>query len=199
MNEGMNSMSEIKKITAKEITANMKDYEPETTIIEWRGLEIVVKKTISFAEMARIVETVTEACFSPDGDYLPVCRDVMWTHEIITAYTNVELPDDAEECHTIIYDADLFDTIIEAISSSQYGELWSALTASIRYRVNNEAQALKKNVESMVENFSRVVHAFDGVSAEDISGVFGAFANGGIDESKIVNAILEQHKNQESI
>ena len=190
-------MSEIKKITAEEIEAAMKDYEPETTTVEWRGLKVVVKKTISFSEAARIVEIVTATCFDPEGEFLPICRDFMWAHEIINAYTNIELPEDAESCVAIMYDADLFDIVISQIDASQYGDMWGALLANIKHKLSTEALALKKSVQEMLDGVSRISEAFKGVSPDDITGVLGAFANGGIDESRIVNAILNKEKDKQ--
>jgi len=192
MNERETIMDKIKKITAEEIRAAMKDYEPEAITIEWRGLEFIVKRTISFAEMAKIVETVTATCFSPEGEYMPVCRDFMWAHEIISAYTNLELPEDAEECCQIIYDADLFMHVIDHISSDQYGEMYSAIGANIRHKLNTDMQALKKSVQEITDSLAVITKATEGISIQDLNGLMNMIANGGIDEAKIVDAILNR-------
>jgi len=184
------------KITAIDIEEIIKkDIEAGTNVphytFEWcNGVTVDVAHSVPFATELAIIEAMVQSCFDDDDNYYPVLVDMMFRHEVIAKYTNIELPDDVEVCYALFYNTDLWLHVSEYIDAVQLANIQDAAYEMIRRRNDMRAEALKKSVESMVESFSKITDAFDGVSAADISGVFSAFANGGIDESKIVNAIL---------
>ena len=185
------------KIAVKEIMGTVKAEElnhSEYDSFEWRGVTVTVAHTVPFATALTIIEAVAQSCFDEEGEYYPILANMMFRHEVIAKYTNIEVPEDVEECYALFYNTGLWDEVIERISDEQLVDIQVAAHKKISYTIELKAEALKKEVTAMAENLSRISDAFKGIAPEDISGVFGAFANGGIDESKIVNAILAQNK-----
>ncbi len=199
MNERMKDMSEnkisaidIEEIIKKDIEAG--NNVPHNTF-EWcNGVTVDVVHSVPFATELAIIEAMVQSCFDEDGNYFPVLADMMYRHEVIAKYTNIELPEDVEVCYALFYNTDLWLRVSEYIDDVQLRNIQNAAYEMIYQRNDMRAESLKKSVESMVENFSKITDALDGISAADISGMFSAFANGDIDESKIVNAILTQNK-----
>ena len=195
MNERMNEMSE-NKICAIDIEEIIKkDVEAGNNVphytFEWcNGVTVDVVHSVPFATELAIIEAMVQSCFDEDGNYFPVLADMMYRHEVIAKYTNIELPEDVEVCYALFYNTDLWLRVSEYIDDVQLRNIQNAAYEMIYQRNDMRAESLKKSVESMVENFSKIIGAFDGISASDISGLFSAFANEGIDETKIVNAIL---------
>ena len=199
MNERMNKMSE-NKISAIDIEEIIKkDVEAGTNVphytFEWcNGVTVDVAHSVPFATELAIIEAMAQSCFDDEDNYYPALVDMMFRHEVIAKYTNIELPDDVEVCYALFYNTDLWQRVSEYIDEVQLSNIQAAAHEMIRQKNDVRVESLRQSVESMVGSFSKVMEAFDGIDAKDISGVLGAFANGSIDESKIVNAILEQSK-----
>ena len=199
MNERMNEMSE-NKISAIDIEEIIKkDIEAGTNVphytFEWcNGVTVDVAHSVPFATELAIIEMMAQSCFDDEDNYYPVLVDMMFRHEVIAKYTNIELPDDVEVCYALFYNTDLWQRVSEYIDEVQLSNIQAAAYEMIRRRNDMRAEILKKNVESMVDNCSKIADALDGVSAKDIGGMFAAVAGGGIDEAKLVNAVLAHDK-----
>ena len=192
MSENKITAAEIESIIKRDIDSGLN--VPHYTF-EWcDGVTVDVAHSVSFATELAIIEAMAQSCFDEDGNYFPALADMMFRHEVIAKYTNIELPEDIEVCYALFYNTDLWAQVSEYIDDVQLANIQIAAHEMIHQRNDMRSEELKKNVGSMIESLSRITDAFDGVSAADISGVFSAFANGGIDESKIVNAILTQNK-----
>ena len=192
MSENKISAIDIEEIIRKDVEAGTN--VPHYTF-EWcNGVTVDVVHSVPFATELAIIEAVAQSCFDDDDNYYPVLVDMMLRHEVIAKYTNIELPDDVEVCYALFYNTDLWQCVSEYIDEVQLSNIQAAAYEMIRRRNDIRSEMMRKSMAEMVEGVSRISDAFKGVSPDDISGVMNAFANGSINESKIVNAILEQSK-----
>ena len=187
-------MAEEKMISIEKMDEVMKDYFPAEETVDFHGLELTVQKTIGAAEMFEIVRKVSDSCFTEDGVYMPEVYDPALRVALITAYSNVRLPENAEHMAQILYRTDLYTTVVGAISSDQYCAICDAIYERIGARNNmnkalfeTEIQRAVAGIQNLGDQLSQL---FGEVSPEDIKAMVGAIGEGGIDEEKLVSAVV---------
>lgn len=183
------SVEDLKKIADTEF----KQY----TVTDWHGREIVVRYTIMYEEMENFVDAVTDACFDPEsGEFMPANRDFMYKYCEAVFFTNVELPTDSGEAYSLLYLVDLNDVIEEHASHHQIADIQSAIDAKIRYRLDTRLDELKADMQKVQDGFRSLSEMTASIDPDDVRSALDAIsAHGGIDEEKIVNAILAQKAN----
>lgn len=190
-------MNENKMITYSMMAEIMNDYFPTESIIDYRGMELRVRHVVPVAVMKTIVDNVTSGCFDKEtGEYMPEFKEFGLKLCIVEAYTNVELPGDIEAQYNLLYNSDLMENIIPAVSAEQLDEIERAIRD--RCRVINDANrvafehelaAAMQSVTQIAESFAGL---FDGISQGDIQNLVKAIGTNGIDEEKIVKAVVSE-------
>lgn len=188
-------MSKSKRISVNTLEKIVKEnYEPETTI-DWHGVELSVKKTLSFDEMMAFVDLCVNACFKPeDNAYMPEKRSFAIKNCLIGMYTNVSLPENLEKRYFLLHCSDLVQTVMQCIDERQFEEICDAISAKIEYRVNANIEGVTRQMNELyaiVENLGNQFEGvLSGVSNDDMKALVGAMANGGLDEKKLVQAYM---------
>lgn len=165
---------ETKNIPAEELKKAMAAYDAENTgfsEIEWNGLRIAVKRTLSFDEAEGFYQGILDTCFSENDEYRPETKDFVTGVMVLTYYTNLTLPHDVEEMYRLVMGTDLLDSVMEHINAEQY---WSMVDAaeekaqtlmSLNYsRLENELSRLEESISGMEQAFSLINES---VSAEE--------------------------------
>ena len=193
-------MAKQKKILIKDLDEALKRDSRVNSIsnVEWNGLTIQVKYTISLKDMMTLVDGVVRACFTDEGTYLPEVKNFALKCSIIDAYTNIALPSDIERQYAISEGSGLFEYILPYICHSQVEDI----TKSIDDKVSTKAQAniemIKVQVEELYNKFDDMLNSMNEVMSqinpEDISKLSEAMSSGALSEEKIVEAFMKQSK-----
>ena len=73
-------------------------------VLEWNGLEITIKKTLSFSDMMKFVDSVAKSCFvQGSGDYAPEIFDFALRSNVLDTYANFTMPRDLEKQYAMVY------------------------------------------------------------------------------------------------
>lgn len=89
--------------------------------ITWESYNIVIKQTLSIDEFMNVIHAVFKDCRVPDSDNIVQLEliDFSIKTNIISAYANVELPENLDELYSIVYGTSLYETIYSNVSKIQ--------------------------------------------------------------------------------
>jgi len=166
--------------------------------IEWNGLKIKIRSTVSLKYMLIFVDYVVKACFSNSGEYIPEIMDFAIKSATIKYYTNIELPEDTSKQYKLVYGTDLFEKIFDAeiIDPDQFDTITKSIRNKLNYISNADANRLTYEFENAARGFSELLEQMSGVFAGvdniDVSAISSAISSGIIDEEKLVNAFVNQ-------
>ena len=192
-----------KKVTYETIREAMNDHCPQVEILDWYGVEITVQKIVPFLTMKEIVEDVAGACFNDDtGEYMPELMDIALRICVIDAYTNIVLPGDPEEQNRILYGTGLWSGISELIDEDQFSAIELAISRRVKARLDVNRAEFEHELNAMTNALSeagkQINDLFAGVNADDLQKLVAALGEHGVDEEKIVQAVVaEQNKLRE--
>lgn len=189
-------MAKEKMISIEKMDEILNDYFPEETTVDFHGEELVIQKMIGPDELFDLVRQIADGCFLPDGTYAPEVFDLLLRAGIVTEYSNVRLPQNVDHMNRILYGTDLYDTVVAHISAGQYNAAYDAVWERINARNNmnkalfeNEIQRAVSGIQSLGDQMAQL---FGEVSADDIKALVGAIGENGIDEEKLVQAVVEK-------
>lgn len=188
-----------KRISVTALDKIMKETSTPPKTVEWNGLEVTIKHTIPFKDMLVFVDSVTKSCFESDaGAYLPEIRKFAIRCCVLEMYANFTLPSNVEHKYDLVYNTDAVDTVIKHVNTDQLKEILDAIE-------EKTAALAKANIESVNRQINDVYVAFDnlqrqisnvfsGINEEDINKFMGAVSDSKLDESKLIQAYIEQSK-----
>lgn len=191
-----------KKISITAFDRIMRETSTPIETVEWNGVEITIRKTLSFRDVLGFVDSVTKSCFTSDtGTYLPEVKVFAIKCCVLEMYANFALPSNVEHKYDLVYNTDAFDVVIQHINMKQFNEIVDAISE----KVENIAQA---NIEAINSQMNEIYSAFDtlqkqvsdmfsGVNSEDMSKFIGAVSGEQFDEAKIVEAYMKQRKEKD--
>lgn len=186
-------MAKIKRITINAFEKVMKETYKPTELVDWHGVEITVKKTLSLTEMMEFVDTVVGSCFTDNGSvYLPEVQDFVIKVCVLEKYANFTMPRNVKSQYELIYQTDALETVLAHVNPQQFNEICMAITK----KIDNLAQA---NIETVHRQMNDLYTAFDniqnqlsamfaGIGENDVRAVVEAVSNGALDEEKLVRA-----------
>lgn len=178
------------------------NYENETTI-SWRGIDIIVRRTLPLNDVIAFTQIVAKNCFESESkEYIPEVRDFLFKRNIIDFYTNLTLPTNIGKSYELIYCSDIIDTLTTAINQAQLAELDAAIDKKIRNIADARTEAILKEIEQAYGALEQVQGQMESIvgdiNANDLSKLTQFLANGNIDEEKLVKAYMSiKHSEEE--
>ena len=193
----MTNVKSKKKISISAFENIMKDTYTSTKTIAWNGVEITIQRTLSFKDFLTFVDTVVKNCFSIDNNaYMPEIKDFAIRCCVLEMYANFALPINVERKYDLAYCTDAVQTVISEINPEQYNVLISAIDSKIENMAQANIEALNKQMSEISSAFENMQNqmsgVFEGVGAEEMSKLIGAISDGSFDESKLVQAYIDQ-------
>lgn len=103
------------------VSLKNKNVEPCYKTIKWDGYDIVVKQLLSADEFIEVVRAVFRDCRIPDTDNMVQLEliDFAIKTNIVSAYANVELPENSSDLYNLVYGTDLYETVCDNVSKTQ--------------------------------------------------------------------------------
>lgn len=187
--------NKVKKISVNALEKAIKGAYVPTVTEEWNGLNIVIKKKLNLAETMFFIDNVVSSCIiGKNGDYAPEIKNYAIRGLTIALYTNLRLPASEEKIYEVLYGNGLWELISANIAKDQFDDIMKAIDNKIEYLSYSNAAAVNQQAEelySTIEELSqKIATLFDGVEADDVRNIVSSFANGGIDEEKLMQAYL---------
>lgn len=190
-----------KRISITALDKVMRATNVPVKTIEWNGIDITIKHTLSFKDVLTFVDNVANSCFATDSRYLPEVKVFAIKCCVLEMYANFTLPSNIEHKYDLVYNTNAFDTVIENINIKQLNEIVDAISD----KVENMAKA---NIETINKQMSEIYTAFDGLqkqigtvfsglNSEEVINFIGAVTDGKLDENKLVEAYMESNKSKD--
>lgn len=115
----MPANKDIKPIQPEEILKATRTFHGKDYRVQWRGMNLVVKKLLSMDEMAVMFSDIMNECTIGINEVAYILLDYSFRKHVILYYSNAILPDNPDDINYIIYETDLFDTVCSHANSDQ--------------------------------------------------------------------------------
>lgn len=164
--------------------------------IIWKSIPIRVTPHLTMAKMMEFVGTASSMCFSSDGEYLPEVLDFAIQSNVVSMYTDMELPDDLEQRYALTVHTDLVATIMEFIDQYQFREMTKAIDRKLRYLSDSDVAKARSDIMHLFDMFEqmqeKMAGAMEVLASDDISKIASAVSGDGFDMDKLVKAYANQ-------
>ena len=176
------------KKTRKRITINAFERAaeqglPELITIEWTGINIEIKPTLSLGEMYGFV-----------NGYNAEIKDFAIKMMVLENYANFTLPKNSEKSYDLIYRTDAFFKVRENINPVQFEEMCNAIDEKIEYVLKSNIETANRQINEMYTSMDGIQNQLSSLLSEinedDIKNLLGALTKGDVDEEKLMNAYL---------
>jgi hypothetical protein len=185
-----------KKISINALDKIIKENYNGMITAEWCGIDVTIKKNLSFKDMLEFVNDVVDSCFQDDGRFMPEIVDFAVKSNILTKYANYSLPDKLDHRYEILYYTDAVGFVTQYINNEQLSEILASIHKKINYLCNTNVINIQKQIMELVSSFEdmqqKTSDIFMNVTPEDVSKVMGAFEDGKLSEEKLVTAYLQK-------
>lgn len=190
-------MDEKKMISAEQMDEIIEERFPGYGVVDYYGQELIVSRLVPFEVFSGIVRKVIDACFSEGtGEYLPENKEFALRMCVVEMYTNVRMPKDVEKLYGILYGTDLYEKVLGEISGYQYEAMIDAIDAGIEARNNANRRLFEHELQEAMEQFAQIGQSvqelFSSISPESVRKMVDAIGEHGIDEEKLVQAVVAE-------
>ena len=191
-------MKELKTWKAEELIAADIENRATAVTVDYYGKEITVLRSIPLADEMELVRSVVDASFDREtGEYKPENRYFAARAGILALFTNITLPEEAGMLALLLYQTDIFAAVESVLSEEpQYVDLLASIQARIDVILDTNRKEFEHTLSEAVTAIGGMVESignlFDGVTKEDLGTLLSAVNNGGIDEEKLVSAVVQE-------
>lgn len=196
-------MAKTKRISINAFDKIAKETYTPTETIEWNGIEVTIKRTLSFEEMMTFVDSVVKSCFTIDkGTYLPEVKDFAIKSCILEMYSNFSLPNNTEHKYNLIYCTDAIQAVLQHINVQQFNEIVQAINDKLDNLAQEDIEMVHRQMNDLYTAFDNLQKqfsgVFEGINADDVSKLVNAITDNKLDEEKLVKAYVTQAMPKES-
>jgi len=189
----------IKRVSISALDDIVKQNYRPIKVVEWNGIEVAIKPTLSLEEMLRFADSVTKSCFDiVTGAYLPEAKNFAIRCNVMDTYANFSLPENNEHKYILAMCSGAFEMILDHINMAQYHELMNAINAKIDNQASANIQVMTMKFDEVVSAFenlqNKVGSLFENVTADDIKNLTNAMANNNFTDEGLVKAYMAHKK-----
>lgn len=190
-----------KRISAAAFDKIMRDTGTAVKNVEWNGIEITIRRTLSLKDMLTFVDSVTKSCFLDENNsYMPELKVFAIKCCVLELYANFALPANVERRYNLIYNTDAFDVVLQHINIKQLNEIIDAISDKTDNMAHENVEAMRKQIYDMYSSLNdlqkQLSDVFSDINAKDVSRFIGAVAEGRLDEEKLVQAYMKHGKEE---
>ena len=191
-------MAKKKKVTINALEkATKEQYEPTTTV-EWHGIEVVIKKTLSLGEMLGVVQGVVDVCFNQEtGTYMPELKDYAMRIMVLENYANITMPSNLDKQYELVNTSDLFEIILSRVNQAQFHNICMAIDQKLMYNIEVARQqktGLKAELENVLTQVTEFLEGADEDALKQIVEALGGAAGDGVNPSSLSELTVKQNE-----
>lgn len=177
----------------KDVTSKFVEGFANVAVVNTPVGEVNVTNIITSDIAQAVTEAIADAAYSADGGYRPDIVDAVARMIILSAYTDIELPDSFDDKYMFVYASGVYESVISSINQWQLKSVMNGVDEMIRYRIRMNVNAVESNMIAVSGELTTVLRQFkemyNGVSGDDMKSLVSAISNTKLDEAKLVEAI----------
>ena len=167
----------------------------ERIAVDIRSKEVLVKPCLGLTETIAFVDSVATTVLDPEtGEYRPELLDFAFDAMLLMYFTNIALPDDAEEQFELVSHTDLCFQVKKNIDTEQLDMLYAAVDTKIHHLLRCTENTLAAKMANLLDSFEQLQDmsrdVFSSVGGADLKAMVDNFA--GMDMAALAKAILAQ-------
>jgi hypothetical protein len=112
-------MGQTTRLSANMINRMTSASGKQNQTITWHSTNLTVRHFLPIEEYVDCVRGIVDDCKAPDGSIAIELLDFSERLHIITAYAYVDMPEDFKQLYYIVYNSDLYDTVIKYVNDAQ--------------------------------------------------------------------------------
>lgn len=174
----------------------------QEVVVEVNGVSITVTPRLPFIVMKEAVARVADACFDDAGDYMPENKEFALRYVLFELYTNLTLPQNIERAYDVMFNDDLYNSIIQSVDAAQWRDITGSVCERIRARLDFDRKQARESVRDVYESIKQlgenIAPIFENLTTEDVQNVMGAINGTEFDEKKLVSAYFDVKKEREA-
>ncbi len=166
-----------KKVSISDFERIANEQRHNDTTIDWNGVEVTVKYSLSLAEMLKFVQNIVDTCVV-DGMFLPEVFDFAVQANILSLYANFKIPDNVEKAYDLVMTTDAVEFVSGEIDDVQLKSMVSSAREKIKY-MRSATAGIRKQLKKLDElavavkgrlkkEFSEVLDAADPAELEEL-------------------------------
>lgn len=176
------------------------EHRQEPCDIEWNGMNVHIRPMLGAADAMSFIQIASDACFDKDTqEYTPEVKDFTIRANIVTFYTDVQLPPEIDKAYEVLYGTDIVHMILEHVDAEQMAVMVDAINEKVKRRANAAVEAANRQVTELYNAMSElrdgITGMFEGVNQEDIRKIVSAITDGKFDGEKLFKEYLDNSKN----
>ena len=193
----MDNVKSNKKVSIATLEKIMNEPYMPAKVVEWNGVEVTIKPTLSFKDVLSFVDSVVKSCFTTDnGSYIPEVKEFVTKCCILEMYANFALPTNVERKYDLVYCTDAVNMVVANINTAQLQEIVEAIDTKIDNIAQANIEAVNKQMNELYSAFNnlqeQMTGIFAGIGTDEISKLIGAIAGDKFDETKLVQAYIDK-------
>ena len=167
----------------------------DITAIDVHGKEVQVKADIGLTETIGFVDSVASTVFDEDtGEYRPELFDFAFGAMLLMYFTNIALPEDAEQQFELICHTDLCFEVKKNIDNERLDQLYAAADQKVMHLVRCAENALTSKMNDLLTAFAQLQEStrdvFANVGGADLKAMVANLS--GMDEATLAKVVLAQ-------
>ena len=158
-------------------------------------VDVDIKYTIPMAEAFKFSNSVVDLCYSDkDSSYSPEIKDFAIRINLVSRYTNIELPESTEDKYMFLYATDVFDIVRREVNPRQLRSIIYGIDEKIEYINDITNSAVHKEMISVINDMERLgtilKETFDSIDKDAINTMASAISSGQFDENKFATEVF---------
>lgn len=158
-------------------------------------VDVDIKYTIPMAEAFKFSNSVVDLCYSDkDSSYSPEIKDFAIRINLVSRYTNIELPESTEDKYMFLYATDVFDIVRREVNPRQLRSIIYGIDERIEYINDITNSAVQKEMISVINDMERLgtilKETFDSIDKDAINTMASAISSGQFDENKFATEVF---------
>lgn len=116
------------------IELKLEDFITYTDYTWWVGescIHVNIKSHLDVSEMVAVHNRILSSMKDENGEYCSERFEYIWRRSIIEAYSDVELPDDADVAYVICF-SELWDGVCDAASADQIDSIFFSIQSKMQ-------------------------------------------------------------------
>lgn len=162
-------MSKTRKVTFNMLAANMPDTGAfGTTVVKVNDdIELTVTRMLDMEHSVAFVNEIVNSCIDPmTGNYNPEVFEFVMRVTTLMFYAGIQQPNDVDKAYNVVFNTDIYNTIMGHIDVPAYADLIDAAKKRIEYMRDIYVAERASIAHTLLERIDKMIGDSDALMDE---------------------------------